>query len=357
MSGKYSCVLLAAALLATANGRGTTISFLPADIHQPEGVHYFAGIPWMMIPGDEGVSHLAIFAETSPPVTRDARDIADDVIFNLYTNSRGASTPYTLRVNDTENLRKSGFDPTIPTKILVHGFAGDGDSANIINSKDAYLAKGNYNIIGVDWSVLCPSPNYIAAARNAVLTGELTAQLVEFLVAEAGARLQDVHIIGHSLGAQVAGFAGNSTITGKVARITGLDAAYPLFGNAEPAGRLDAGDAILVDTIHTCGGSVGFREPYGHVDFFPNGGDSPQPGCDGEITGECSHSRSHQYFTQSIRVEDAYPAVLCQSLEEAESETCAGPAKARMGDAIEFEEHGLYYVPVTNMKEFNVLQH
>ncbi|PNF37111.1 hypothetical protein B7P43_G00500 [Cryptotermes secundus] len=266
--------------------RGTTISFLPADIHQPEGVHYFAGIPWMMIPGDEGVSHLAIFAETSPPVTRDARDIADDVIFNLYTNSRGASTPYTLRVNDTENLRKSGFDPTIPTKILVHGFAGDGDSANIINSKDAYLAKGNYNIIGVDWSVLCPSPNYIAAARNAVLTGELTAQLVEFLVAEAGARLQDVHIIGHSLGAQVAGFAGNSTITGKVARITGLDAAYPLFGNAEPAGRLDAGDAILVDTIHTCGGSVGFREPYGHVDFFPNGGDSPQPGCDGEITGE-----------------------------------------------------------------------
>lgn len=63
-------------------GRGTTISFLPADIHQLEGVHYFAGIPWMWIPGDEGVSHLAIFAETSPPVTR---DIADDVIFNLYT--------------------------------------------------------------------------------------------------------------------------------------------------------------------------------------------------------------------------------------------------------------------------------
>ena len=93
----------------------------------------------------------------------------------------------------------------------------------------AYLAKGNYNIIGVDWSVLCPSPNYIAAARNAVLTGELTAQLVEFLVAEAGARLQDVHIIGHSLGAQVAGFAGNSTITGKVARITGRPCPSPRF--------------------------------------------------------------------------------------------------------------------------------
>lgn len=57
------------------------------------------------------------------------------------SSSRGASTPYTLRVNDTENLRESGFDPSIPTKILVHGFGGDGDSANIINSKD-----GRYGI-------------------------------------------------------------------------------------------------------------------------------------------------------------------------------------------------------------------
>jgi hypothetical protein len=71
----------------------------------------------------------------------------------------------------------------------------------------------------------------------------------------------------------------------------GLDTAYPLFGNAQPAGRLDAGDAILVDTIHTCGGSVGFKEPYGHIDFFPNGGISPQPGCEGEITGEYNQCR------------------------------------------------------------------
>jgi predicted alpha/beta hydrolase len=73
----------------------------------------------------------------------------------------------------------------------------------------------------VDWGVLCPSPNYIAACRNAVLTGEHIADLVEFLVEKKGARLEDIHIIGHSLGGQVAGFAGNSTRTGKVGRITG----------------------------------------------------------------------------------------------------------------------------------------
>ena len=61
-----------------------------------------------------------------------------------------------------------------------------------------------------------------------------------------------------------------------------MDAAYPMFGNADPEGRLDAGDAILVDAIHTDSGLLGFKEPYAHVDFYPNKGTKPQPGCDGE---------------------------------------------------------------------------
>jgi hypothetical protein len=56
-------------------------------------------------------------------------------------SSRGVSTPETLRVNDTESLSESGFDPENPTKILIHGFGGDGESANIIHSRD-----GRYGI-------------------------------------------------------------------------------------------------------------------------------------------------------------------------------------------------------------------
>ena len=59
----------------------------------------------------------------------------------------------------------------------------------------------------------------------------------------------------------------------------GLDAAYPMFGNAEPEGHLDAGDAILVDAIHTDSGLFGFKDPYANVDFYPNNGTKPQPGC------------------------------------------------------------------------------
>ena len=73
----------------------------------------------------------------------------------------------------------------------------------------------------VDWGVLASVP-YAIAVQNARLTGEHLAELIEFLVAKAGAKLEDFHIIGGSLGAQVAGFAGQSITIGKVARITGL---------------------------------------------------------------------------------------------------------------------------------------
>jgi hypothetical protein len=63
-------------------GKSTTTSFLPLHMRQLEGVHYFAGVPWMLIPDDEGVRHVAIFTEPPPPVTR---DVADDVILDLYT--------------------------------------------------------------------------------------------------------------------------------------------------------------------------------------------------------------------------------------------------------------------------------
>ena len=63
---------------------------------------------------------------------------------------------------------------------------------------------------------------YASAVQNTPPTGAHIAELIEFLVAHTGAKLEDFHIIGHSLGGQVAGFAGKSITSGKVARITGM---------------------------------------------------------------------------------------------------------------------------------------
>jgi hypothetical protein len=75
-------------LAATANsasmsaGRSTISSDLQLHLRQLENVHYVGRVPWMLIPDDEGVLHVAILTELSPSVTR---DVAADVELNLFT--------------------------------------------------------------------------------------------------------------------------------------------------------------------------------------------------------------------------------------------------------------------------------
>ena len=55
--------------------------------------------------------------------------------------------------------------------------------------------------------------------------------------------------------------------------------------------RLDPTDALFVDVIHSAGRWVGDDDVLGHVDFFPNGGRAPQPGCANKESFDltCSH--------------------------------------------------------------------
>lgn len=73
------------------------------------------------------------------------------------------------------------------------------------------------------------------------------------------AKVEDFHIIGHSLGAHIAGYAGEKLISldnGKLGRITALDPAQPLFQDMPEFVRLDPGDAEFVDVIHTDAKSI-----------------------------------------------------------------------------------------------------
>lgn len=72
-----------------------------------------------------------------------------------------------------------------------------------------------------------------------------------------GLDMGDVHLIGHSLGAHTAGYAGEK-LEGRIGRISGLDPAEPYFQGMPNHLRLDWTDAQLVDVIHTDGKSIFF---------------------------------------------------------------------------------------------------
>jgi len=138
-----------------------------------------------------------------------------------------------------------------------------------------------------------------------------------------------VQIIGFSLGAHVAGMAGqgvNTTVGKPIGRITGLDPAAPGFHANPEESKLDSSDASFVDVYHTNQGLKGYPGLLGHVDFFPNGGGPFQPGCSNisdfsdvftgksgvsqiqlglnvilNCLGTCSHARAYKYFAKSIR--------------------------------------------------------
>lgn len=143
------------------------------------------------------------------------------------------------------------------------------------------------NVICVDWANGAILPNYVKASANTRLVGKQLAIFLKGLIGNIGLSVRKMHLIGFSLGAHVAGFAGAEL--GNLSRITGLDPAGPLFESQDPRARLDQSDADFVDVIHSNGenlilGGLGSWQPMGHVDFYPNGG-RMQKGCTNLFVG------------------------------------------------------------------------
>ncbi|GBP55248.1 Lipase member H [Eumeta japonica] len=196
-------------------------------------------------------------------------------------------------------------------------------------SPTTYVLRGDHNVIIVDARRLKAGPWYLTAAENTWYIGRFVAHFIDYLVSSSvfdfnfpvpvphlesvteswyqyqigprthehrGLDLSKTHLVGHSLGAQSAGVAGGTLTSGKVARITGLDPALPLFDKLSDIQKLDASDAQFVDVIHTDAGIFGVQKSIGHADFYPNGGLSPQPGCELEIKPmeERSQTKSHE---------------------------------------------------------------
>uniref|UniRef100_A0A3Q4BX88 triacylglycerol lipase n=1 Tax=Mola mola TaxID=94237 RepID=A0A3Q4BX88_MOLML len=198
--------------------------------------------------------------------------------FSLRTPSHPDDDLCYIVPGKADSLSACTFNSTSKTFLVIHGWTLSG----MFESWVAKLVSALYereqtaNVIVVDWLPSAQN-HYVVAAQNTKAVGREIAR-----EETTNMPLENIHLIGYSLGAHVAGFAG-SHATNKVGRITGLDPAGPDFEGMHAHRRLSPDDAHFVDVLHTftrgsLGLSIGIQQPVGHVDIYPNGGNF-QPGC------------------------------------------------------------------------------
>ncbi len=192
-----------------------------------------------------------------------------------------------------------------PTYAIIHGYQSTAGNASnnytpadwVVNiAQTIRQRESNANIILVDWQQGASSFYYPTAAGN---TRDVGNQLTTYLI-NNGVDPNYIDLIGHSLGAQVAGFAGSAyrASTGRsIAQIVGLDPAGPNFEGAATSDRLDATDATRVTAIHTSE-TLGYDARLATLDLYINWNDLFQPG---QISFVGNHSYAHTLYTQLLQ--------------------------------------------------------
>ncbi|XP_062555874.1 pancreatic triacylglycerol lipase-like [Armigeres subalbatus] len=255
-------------------------------------------------------------------------DPETDVIFRLFTRSNTESAQI-IQWDNPDSLLSSNFNPTHPTRFTIHGWVS-GEEANLHGLiRENLLALGDFNVINVDWGAGAQTINYVQARNRVGPVGEMVSRFIDMIVTTGGASLDDISVTGSSLGAHCAGNAGKFQ-QGRINTIIGMDPAGPLFSVGQPD-IMHQSDGQYVEAIYTNAGVLGFNLPLGDANFYPNGGRS-QPGCGIDISGNCAHTRAHQYYAESIGSPLGFVGQRCASHEEITAGTCteSGP-NALMG--------------------------
>ncbi|XP_065091125.1 lipase member H-like [Ochlerotatus camptorhynchus] len=212
------------------------------------------------------------------------------------------------------------IDFTKPIMFITHGWLENHAINWMRQTAEDTLKFIDTNVCIVGWDHLSKYVYYQAARENTLLVSGYMTRFINFLD-KNGMSLGKVTLVGHSLGAQVCGQVGYN-LDGRLGEIYGLDPAGPLYTFPLDHGlqyRLDKTDAQYVQMILTSRYTLGVGKGDGHDNFYPNGGDAPQPNCvipltsDAEMVDQivCSHLHSTSLFRLSLDPAMVYKGRKC----------------------------------------------
>ncbi|XP_013107012.1 phospholipase A1-like [Stomoxys calcitrans] len=276
------------------------------------------------------------------------------VSFYLYTrgNKRKGNQLKALPTEPSLGAFSSGA-ATKRTFVLIHGWTNSYETETVVEIRNAALQAFDCNVIVVDWPRA--RSDYISAVVAIPRTGARIAEMIDFLNECCGLSFDTLTVVGHSLGAHVAGHTGKNVKKGRVHTVIGLDPALPLFSFLTPSNRLAATDGDYVQAIHTNAGVLGFLKPIVQGDFYANGGKS-QPGCGSDYDGSCSHRRVTTYYAEALTLNN-FGAIECKNYLEALAHNCGYEfSSTRMGGINPTDEsEGSYFVPVRSSTPFGII--
>jgi len=148
------------------------------------------------------------------------------------------STSYTeqtsFKLKDFRTIfNHPSFNKNWPTVLYAHGFTEHFNRVSVQTVKNAYMQRGGFNYIVIDWSAFSGGIYFLTTIPKLYEVGLSTGKyLMQFL--DAGYPISRVHLIGHSLGGELSGLIGRTLrfeSRGRyvLPRITALDPAGPDF--------------------------------------------------------------------------------------------------------------------------------
>ncbi|CAL8123741.1 unnamed protein product [Orchesella dallaii] len=234
--------------------------------------------------------------------------------YRIYIHNTHRPT-YTKQLPSNGRLDDIGiWDNEAPTKLLLtlipYEFNKRAGQERITNQQMIYaynhrygFGSQNHNIVELRFPEIWRRKlSVVSIASRLVPTADQLATLIARWHKKGQINLEELHIIGFSAGAHLAGIIGQKVkkLTGgeEVCRITGLDPLGWGFDTMDdgkpmdPSLTLTRDDAKLVDVIHTSTPDTAFpfihygtNENRGSVDFYPNNGRAQYCGPTDGIVG------------------------------------------------------------------------
>lgn len=316
------------------------------------GVNFDLDEEWYNVPVENGFKRMSRqeildYIATSPNGRR--FDTDKDIVYILHTRSNPKGVKISLE--DEKGLLAAGFNPKQPVRLTMHGWKGDVTSN--VNAVAEFLAAGEHNHIVVDWSIGAKTINYIDARNRVPNVARHVGLMVTFLV-KMGANWNNIYTIGHSLGGHMAALVGQYLEGGELAACICLDPAGPLFSATNINDRASPDDCKYVEVIHTNGGRLGFTNPIGDSDFYPNGGKT-QPGCGMDLVGNCAHARAPLLFQESLISKKPFEGLQCNgTVNQVVGGNCptTGLTTSMLGDRVNYDANGLFYLSTSSTSPF-----